>query len=101
MSYSIYQNSRLVFEYQASAISPSIKFYDRTLENDVLEGLAIPYYLRAQFNGRTIIPYPPEGEDINAFAEIYRRTVFENELVKHHFTLREEHAPFAHLQKKA
>ncbi len=90
MSYSIFdKQNHLAFTYVGHHNHPSVHFYNQILENDVTEGLRVPIYLQPELNGKTVIPYPPNAEDVRLFAIAYKQIVFFGELVKHGFYLRE------------
>lgn len=91
MSYSIFNSDNgLAVQYRADANQGSLSFFDSFLENDVKYGLSIPFYLQSTFNGRTYLSYPPERSDIKAFALAYKRIIYEGELVKSGFYLRDD-----------
>ena len=97
MSYGIYdKQNQLAFNFIADPRLPQLHFYNKILENDMAEGLRVPIYLQAQLNGKTVIPYPPQQEDVRLFAIAYKQIVYFGELVKHGFYLKENTIPSEH-----
>lgn len=97
MSYNIYdKQDRLAFTYVAHYNHPTVHFYNQVLENDMTEGLRVPIYLQSQLDGKTVIPYPPQQEDVRLFAIAYKQIVYFGELVKHGFYLKENTIPSEH-----
>lgn len=88
MSYTIYNrvNDPVVF-YKSDIEKPEFKVLDKILESDIKNGLFIPYSLRELSHDREIMTYPPKDSDIRVFAELYRRIIYDRELVKHGFYL--------------
>jgi hypothetical protein len=68
----------------------TIEFNNEILKNDVIHGIALPYYLQVQNRDRKILPFPTTKEEVANFAQIYRVVIFEEELRKHGFSLLEK-----------
>jgi len=84
-------SGRVVVQYIVNNNEPTFEILDHILRNDVAEGLKVPYHLQREFGERSILPYPPDKEDIKIFAMAYKRIIYASELIKHGFYIQENH----------
>ncbi|MDN3509037.1 MAG: hypothetical protein P0S93_03325 [Candidatus Neptunochlamydia sp.] len=88
ISYTVYNSHKdmaAIYNHETR----EFKVLDKMVELDILEGIKIPVFLQTELKEKIFLSYPPEGEDIPLFALAFRKVIFENELVKHGFTLKE------------
>lgn len=86
--YSIINNKG---QLAAQYANDEFKILNASLLNDIQNcGLRVPYHLQSQTNNQALLSYPPQkGDASRLFAIVFKESTFENELIKHDFTLRE------------